>query len=557
MVYRAACLLTAVLTFGACGAHAGSSAVGLVQFDGLVRVVVPDETYDQLQLKCSDDEGDLSVHGPFALLRENAQRPVRCVVMRSGIRVLEKTLIPEQMRGPSTRVHTSHLGGYVAGKTKIRLMTAHRSAHIVYTLDGKDPDRESKVYDNGIEVDDGSAPQGRVSIRARTVLPDQTLGPVRKLTYFVRQTPPTYELVAAFVRSKDEQPIVAEILRDGVNVNLALIGGQLVSGSDLSLAARGNVSATLERKSYTLSSSADFRAMEDIVGKRVFLISLIEDSGRINNFVAYQLLAQIGLFPAKFRFVELFINGFSRGIYLLVEPPARALRRTGEADAIVRRRFGRKYDVHHAKAPLAKSIIVATARDIYRILRNYRGEALLTELQARLNLDLYMRWLAFNSMIMNSDYTDELFLAGRLRTGAEPGHSIYFDRFSGWDFDDMFQPPHNNRSYVDRKGVPSLVYTVEDPLDRKIAADGVLYARYKEILSNLLRNEIPESRMKRVFDATMDAARPYLERDETAESFFSPSLPAEMARKRVMELSETNQKWLARRRAEILKQVGK
>ena len=88
---------------------------------------------------------------------------------------------------------------------------------------------------------------------------------------------------------------------------------------------------------------------------------------------------------------------------------------------------------------------------------------------------------------MNGDYADEVFLyipKGMKRFDVLP-----------WDYDDILRPsPHEG--FEARNAVPDfktkLIFSSEDPLDRAIASDIVVYENYFKELMNVLTALTPE-----------------------------------------------------------------
>jgi spore coat protein H len=143
---------------------------------------------------------------------------------------------------------------------------------------------------------------------------------------------------------------------------------------------------------------------------------------------------------------------------------------------------------------------------IYRYLNKYEGEALYKTLSERLDIDFYMKWLAFNFLVRNGDYTDEVY--------------FYFDpginKFSiiPWDYDDLFfSAPHEgnveNRKILGDK----LIFSAEDQLDKKIASDPYFYKIYLIQLREVLNQLSPEV-LKRVFENTYAELYPYYSNSE-------------------------------------------
>ena len=88
-------------------------------------------------------------------------------------------------------------------------------------------------------------------------------------------------------------------------------------------------------------------------------------------------------------------------------------------------------------------------QSIYSSIHSLSGDALVTKLQQLINLDNYFHFIAFNYLIMNGDYEDEVFLY------IEPKNQRF--EVIPWDYDDILKPsPHEgreerNRRYPDKK----------------------------------------------------------------------------------------------------------
>ncbi len=109
-------------------------------------------------------------------------------------------------------------------------------------------------------------------------------------------------------------------------------------------------------------------------------------------------------------------------------------------------------------------------------------------MDSKLYLEHYFYWLAFNYLIMNGDYADELYLYILPDTKQ-------FDIIP-WDYDDILRPtPHEGMEA--RNSVEGfknkLIFSSEDPLDRAIASDAVLYAHYLTSFETLLNTLTTET----------------------------------------------------------------
>lgn len=157
-------------------------------------------------------------------------------------------------------------------------------------------------------------------------------------------------------------------------------------------------------------------------------------------------------------------------------------------------------------APYTEREYKKAFKTIYRSLRKYKGEELYNFLNDRMNFDAYLKWLAINTAIMNGDYSDEVFFY------AIPGEKIYFELMP-WDMDDLFKPPHDgpwNNFFFKRRLKKSLLYSMEDKLDRRIDKDPFLYAKFKQTLKKVLEEELTAEFYASVINTVHQAIEPYL-----------------------------------------------
>jgi spore coat protein H len=296
---------------------------------------------------------------------------------------------------------------------------------------------------------------------------------------------------------------------DGRKVNLgkppAWINGDTVEVKKLK--TRGKSTLYLRRKSFTIH-------LKDKVGlkyngneekfKKFYAISLCMDRNYIRNRLAFGMMRELGLFELFFSYGELRINGQSEGIYLFVERPEDWAIKMRDSPLVIRRGFGHNVD----KLKTAKDTDNAVRRkykrnfkQIYRILNKYDGEMLYNQLSEWIDLELYMKWLAFNFLIRNGDYTDEVYLY------IEPGE----DRFKiiPWDYDDIFaRQPHEGMEQVHRALKKKHIFSSEDQLDRRIALDPYLYEKYLHQLNDVLKLLTP-GLIKNIFEETYAEVYPY------------------------------------------------
>jgi spore coat protein H len=140
-------------------------------------------------------------------------------------------------------------------------------------------------------------------------------------------------------------------------------------------------------------------------------------------------------------------------------------------------------------------------RQIYKDLSEFEGEELYIALSECIDLDSYMKWLAFNFVVHNGDYSDEVFFY------IDPEIKKY--RIIPWDYDDIFaSAPHEGSSQRNKVIGDKLIFSGEDELDIKIASDPFLYKIYLTKFKEVLEKLSPEV-FKRVFENTYAELYPF------------------------------------------------
>ncbi|MEJ2596112.1 MAG: CotH kinase family protein [bacterium] len=144
---------------------------------------------------------------------------------------------------------------------------------------------------------------------------------------------------------------------------------------------------------------------------------------------------------------------------------------------------------------------VAYYRNIYNALHKYEGEELYETLKEYLDIDFYMTWIAFNFLVHNGDYSDEVFFY------VDP--EIERFRIIPWDYDDILvTAPHEGLKQRNVTIGDKLLFSGEDILDIAIAHDPFLYQVYKTHLKEVLETIKPEL-LKVVIEETFAELYPY------------------------------------------------
>lgn len=272
------------------------------------------------------------------------------------------------------------------------------------------------------------------------------------------------------------------------------------------LGIRGESALDFRRKSYSVSLEQPIvlnttDGSKTRVMKKFKLISMAMDYTYINNRVAFGILEKAGIMPLFYKYVELILNEQTQGIYFLVQDPEEYVEGEG-SECLLRRDYHHnlaKIDYNPSDWYLPEEDYRERFKEIYALLTSEYGEALYASLSERLVLDEYFRKMGLDFLMQNGDYTDEIFFYSTVQE-----KQIRF-RILPWDYDDIFKNnPHEigrawgtgtlfgTRTYASRDDIYAeigdhMVFSIEDDLDYIIARDSVLYARYEEVLTELVR----------------------------------------------------------------------
>ena len=295
-----------------------------------------------------------------------------------------------------------------------------------------------------------------------------------------------------------------------VKATSLIINGNTLEPEEIN--TRGQSSLYYRRKSYSFSlkSEASFRHGERTESfKKFYLLSLSMDKNYCSNRLAFEMMEASKLFHLFYSFCNLRINGKSEGICMVVERPEDWAMKMKNSPLLIRRGYNTTID----KIITDEKTVGGKAkrdrddfREIYRSLNKYEGEEIYKTLSNRLDMDVYMKWLAFNFFVRNGDYTDEVYFF------VDPA----IDKFSiiPWDYDDLFSMAPHEGIVESRKVLgEKLFYSAEDPLDKKIVTDPYLYKKYLIQFEELM-NQLSVDVLKRAFENTYAELYPYYSDNE-------------------------------------------
>jgi spore coat protein H len=295
-----------------------------------------------------------------------------------------------------------------------------------------------------------------------------------------------------------------------VSASSLIINGKTLEPEAIN--TRGQSSLFFRRKSYSFSlkSEAAFKHGDRTESfKKFYVISLSMDKNYCRNRLAFEMMGTSDFFDLFYSFCELRINDQSEGICMVIERPDDWALKKKCSPFLIRRGYNqtiKKIKTGRYTEPGDGKKYTACFRQIYRSLNKYKGEELYNELSSRLDIGVYMKWIAFNFFVRNGDYTDEV--------------NFYIDpaikkfNISPWDYDDLFSAGPHEESIQNRKlREDKLFFSTEDLLDRQIVVDPYLYKTYLIQFQELM-NQLSPDVIKRIFENTYAELYPYYSNNE-------------------------------------------
>lgn len=258
---------------------------------------------------------------------------------------------------------------------------------------------------------------------------------------------------------------------------------------------RGQTSLECERKNYSVNliGKAPRRLFADGGDDELYLISMCKEQHYYRQVLANRVLRDLGVFPLEQRYVEVRVDGESRGPYLLLRKPTEFARATGVATgAVIRRRLdpdNKPAEARHPSEPEAAQAALAEYAGLAEIAATEAPGKIYGALRERLDVDAYLRWMAFHTYMSTGDYVDEIFFHASREVRA--GSSVLYFRPLAWDSDDLFKACHHGGrfAHVDPNG---LLYCAEGDLDLGLLRDPEFYARFVDQLEGVMARWTPE-----------------------------------------------------------------
>ncbi len=290
-----------------------------------------------------------------------------------------------------------------------------------------------------------------------------------------------------------------------IKATALVINGDTIEPEEIR--TRGKSTLYMRRKSYNFSlrAEASFHHGETSeTFKKFYVLSLSMDKNYSSNRLALEMMEASGLFNLFYSFCELQINGNSEGICMVIERPEDWAMKKKDSPLVIRRGFNNEIDKIKTGKKTDKEDTKKyrdNFRQIYRSMHKYEGEELYNNLAGWLDINTYMKWLAFNFFVRNGDYTDEVWFF------VDPATEKF--GIIPWDYDDLFaSAPHERNLESIRALGGKLFFSTEDLLDKKIVNDPYLYRIYLAQFKELMEQLSPDV-LKRVFENTYAELHPY------------------------------------------------
>ena len=356
--------------------------------------------------------------------------------------------------------------------------------------------------------------------------------PLVSVPFVVYDAHLTWEMVfdpeeLAFVRTSNDKS--RRILVENV------INGRDVAGAEINLRGKGTL--VCPRRSFTVRFLNPVHLRSSPPLEDVNLIALCEDPLVLRSRISLELLGRLGLFPSWFSYVELQYGGDTRGVYLMLERPRSAIERNHPDNSRVIRRLSdvdAEIDHPDEDSIADREAFLASYRALFSLHDVLQGEALLAELQRRMQYDQYLLWLAYNSAMENGDNIDEVFFYDRAPPANRPGAEQPFYAVMAWDQDEIFRPCHTPSPLRE-----PLTSCAESGLDRLVVRQPVVRAVYLTQLRRLLEGPVSAGSFAPVAARAAAELAVYLDRPGVRELHTVPDMAppvADASRQAIIDL---------------------
>ena len=358
---------------------------------------------------------------------------------------------------------------------------------------------------------DSDDSRGRLTANA----PD--LAPV-SVPYVVRDAHLTWEMVL----DQDQLNFVRNSNDKGTRLHIGTrLNGRDAPGATINLRGKGTL--VCPRRSFTVRFDRPVQIQDSPPLDDVVLIALCEDPLVIRSRISLEMLSKIGIFPSWTTYVELQYGGGTRGVYMLIERPRNAIARQFPENTRVLRRMN-DHDVEIDEPDEAfiadREAFLASYSTLYTLRSQFQGEALLAELQRRMMYDQYLLWLAYNSVMADGDYIDELYVYDRGPPADRVGAEATFYGIMPWDQDEIFRNCHTPAPINE-----PLLNCAESSLDGLVRSQPPIRALYVRQLRELMAGPLEPGTMEVVVARAAAELAVYLARPGVAAMHTVANMP--------------------------------
>jgi len=327
-----------------------------------------------------------------------------------------------------------------------------------------------------------------------------------------------YPRVFRFIMTPEERVVFDDYTKNKIKDDFAL---SVQVGDSAPVAAkahiRGQTSLDCARKNFSvdLDHGVPRHLRPYFASDEFYLISMCKDDRYHQQFLANVLASGLGLFLLSMDMVELVVGDESWGVYLLLEKnDLGIIEENSRVKAIIRRRFDpedKLPDVEFPNGASTEDPVAAGYWNLTSALDGLSGDELISRARELFDLDALLRLVAFHSLTGNGDWVDEvLFYSTESVRGSKAGE---WYRFMAWDMDDLYSDCHHSGKWA-MKDPHGMVFCAEGDIELLLLADDVVYARYVDVLEDLILYRVTEG----VFDAALDQTRgallPFFDRPE-------------------------------------------
>jgi hypothetical protein len=269
------------------------------------------------------------------------------------------------------------------------------------------------------------------------------------------------------------------------------------------LTLRGGGSVEMEGKpNFRVRLSRKEAFTDKVKLKSFYLMNMRYDRAQYQIAWTYQMLRDLDLFYPHTQYMRVTVNDEPLGMFMMIEPPEAAIRRTfPDTVSVYRRKRSNVYAHEWSDSVPDLDRSLSTLRSL-----NHEKQVV-SPLQTYgrvINIEKYLRWMALNSILQNFDYLDEPFFF-EVRRHKEKSEPL---QIMAWDVDDIAYAREKTGHLEDPH-----FYSALDQLDFAIRRNPELFARYKVVLAEML-TEMPIARIERymrdalTFRLKLDDGRP-------------------------------------------------